>query len=356
MTFVQNLQLTNFRNFENLNLVFDKNIILVIGPNGSGKTNLLESISCITPGRGLRGSSNHDICKIGTNFWHINALVETNVGISQLHLEYDHIHHKKTLFFNEKKINLNELAGLTSSIWVTPQMDGLFTLSASERRRFLDRLTLGLNPEHASFVIQYEKYQKERLNILTHNISNDSWLSIIESDMAKLSVTIIKNRLHTIQKLNNNMDQIDPIFPRALIALESPLLEIIDDQELIRNKLQYFRNLDRESGRTNFGANKADFNTYYNNEKEIPAALASTGQQKSLLISILMAYQNILSKAQDHKSVLLLDEIFVHLDKAKREVLGNFLSNYKGQIFITSTESETDSLLKDSSIIQFGIN
>ena len=352
MTLIQKLQLHNFRNFEFFAVDCSPGISLIIGPNGSGKTNLLEALSNLAPGRGIRGAHGQDMCKFGASGWHIESVLETKLGPANLHLSYDSLTKKKNLEFNSSKITLSELSNFTSAIWLTPQMDGLFMGSGSDRRRFLDRLVLANFSNHASLVSKYEKLQKERMNILENNISDDAWLNIIEQDMANLSMDITKNRLATVDLLNDNTRNIDSTFPKAHLALESPIIEYLDNIDYIRDKLKSYRFQDRESGKTNFGANKADFSTHYGNDN-IPARYCSTGQQKSLLISILMAHQIAISSGDSIMPVLLLDEVFVHLDDAKRECLAEFLLVNRSQVLITSTENEVELLLKNPNIIAF---
>lgn len=352
MTLIQKLQLNNFRNFESFSADFSHGISLIIGPNGAGKTNLLEAVSNLVPGRGIRGALGHDICKFGAGGWCIDAVLGTKLGPANFRLGYDLPTRKKHLEFNGNKITLSELSNFTSAIWLTPQMDGLFIGAASDRKRFLDRLVLANFLNHASLVTQYEKLQKERMNILENNILDDSWLSIIEKDMVSFSIDITKNRLATIDLLNDNIKNIDSTFPKAFLTLSSPLLEYLDAPESIADKFKNYRFQDKESGKTNFGANKVDFTTHYGIEN-IPANYCSTGQQKSLLISILMAHQIAVSKSNSIMPVLLLDEVFVHLDDKKRACLAEFLIVNKSQVLITSTESEVELLLKNPNIIAF---
>ena len=352
MTLIQKLQLNNFRNFESFSVDFSPGISLIIGPNGSGKTNLLEALSNLTPGRGIRGASAQDMCKFEANGWNIDSVLETKLGPANLRLGYDLFTKRKNLEFNSSKITLSELSNFTSAIWLTPQMDGLFIGPASDRRRFLDRLVFANFSNHASIVMRYEKLQKERMHILENNISDDSWLNIVEGDIANLSVDISKNRMATIDLLNNNIQNIDSTFPKARLTLVSPIIEYLDNIDQIIDKLRSYRFQDRESGKTNFGANKADFSTYYGHDNII-AHYCSTGQQKSLLISILMAHQIAISNKDSIMPVLLLDEVFVHLDDAKRACLAEFLIVNKAQVLITSTESELALLLKNHNLISF---
>ena len=352
MTLIQKLQLTNFRNFDSFSIDFQPGITLIIGPNGSGKTNLLEAASSLAPGRGLRGAAGHDLCKIGTDGWNITSNLHTKLGLASLSLSYDALTKKKNLEFNDRKIPLGELVNFTSAIWLTPQMDGLFTASSSDRRRFLDRLVLANFSNHAELVSKYEKQQRERMQVLENNSGDDSWLKIIETDMANLSVDITKNRITTVGYLNDNIKNIDSNFPKARIEFVSVIEEHIDDIDAIIDKFRSYRFQDKESGKTNFGAGKTDFKTYYGNG-DIPAEYCSTGQQKSLLITILMAHQIALSSKDSVMPILLLDEVFVHLDDEKRAALADFLLVNKAQVLITSTESQLEMLLKSPNIVSF---
>jgi len=352
MTLIQKLQLNNFRNFESVALDFVPGISLIIGENGAGKTNLLEALSHLTPGRGIRGASAQDMCKFDSDGWNLDAVFDTKLGPANLCLGYDLLLKRKNLEFNGNKITISELANFTSSIWLTPQMDGLFIGAASDRRRFLDRLVLANSANHISLVSQYEKLQKERMHILENHISDDAWVSIVERDMANLCIDITKNRLATVDLLNDNIQNIDSTFPKARLKLDSLITEYLDNIDRVIDKFRMNRLQDREAGKTYFGANKADFSAYYGHDN-ISAHFCSTGQQKSLLISILMAHQIATSKQDSIAPMLLLDEVFVHLDDAKRGCLAEFLLSNKAQVFITSTESELSLLLKSSNIILF---
>ena len=351
MTYIQKLQLTNFRNFESFSTEFPHGISLIIGPNGTGKTNLLEAISTLTPGRGLRGAQGADMCKMGTDGWYIAANLETKLGPANLNLGYDTATKRKSLTFNDRKITLGELSNFTSAIWLTPQMDGLFAASNSERRRFLDRLVFANFPNHASLVTKHDKLQKERMDILETS-NEDAWLSILERDMAEMASSITHNRLATIGLLNEHIKNIDSTFPKALLRLESPIIDLLENLDFIADKLRSQRLQDKESGKTHFSANKADFTAFYGPE-QIPAHYCSTGQQKSLLISIIMAHQIAIALSSAILPILLLDEIFVHLDDAKRAALAEFLLVNKAQVLITSTESEAILLLNSPNIIKF---
>jgi len=340
------LELTNYRNFVSEKFEFEKGVSLIIGPNGIGKTNILESISILAPGRGLRSSKPEEIVRHEENAWNISALCEGNLGAARLDVSYSSISAKKQVNFNDSKISSNELTNFINVIWLTPQMDGIFLGSPSERRKFLDRMTFSKHTNHASLVSKYEKLQRERMQILEKSGSN-SWLEIIEKEMADLAIGITENRLGTINNVNKDISNIDPIFPKAKLELEGKIVEFFDKEnrlDLILEEFKANREKDKYSGRNHFGVQKSDMQTFYD-KKNIPAHNCSTGEQKALLTSIILAHQ----LASNNRPLLLLDEIFVHLDENRRKALGEFLLFNGAQTFITSTDIETKNYL-DSAV------
>ncbi|MGV2431878.1 MAG UNVERIFIED_CONTAM: DNA replication/repair protein RecF [Rickettsiaceae bacterium] len=347
---VRTIDLNNYRNFENRKFIFEPDISIIIGPNGAGKTNLLEAISLFTPGKGLRNALPEAITKFETNSWNISAICNSKLEEAALDIVYSKDIGKKTLCFNGTKISNSELSNFMNIIWLTPQMDGLFLGSPSERRKFLDRMVFSSIKNHAQIINKYEYHQKERLKILETNPQDNQWLDIVEKSMADLAVTIIENRLGVIYKINQNLSIIDSAFPKAKLELESDIINILDKENPIEHIMVEFRRnrtKDQISGRTNFGPQKCDMRTYYGTTN-IPAEDCSTGEQKALLISIIIAKQ--LSELE--KPILLLDEIFVHLDEERRKSLGEFLVSNKSQVFITSTEIDIANYLSQVSIIE----
>lgn len=344
---LKKLHLANYRNFESKDLEFDGAISLIIGNNGIGKTNILEAISMLSPGRGIRSAKPEEIVKYEEKFWNISAICEGGLGAAKLDLEYSSENHKKKVSFNDSKISNSELANFISVIWLTPQMDGIFLGSPSNRRKFLDRMVFSLHPNHASLVSKYEKLTRERMKILEEN-GADSWVEIVEREMTSLAITITKHRLELISIINKDIEQIDPIFPHAHLELESKMTELLekeDSTEAIMAEFKNSRAKDRITGRNHFGAQRADLKTIYKT-KNIQASDCSTGEQKALLTSIILAQQI----SSTNKPILLLDEIFVHLDENRRKALGEFLVSNKAQTFVTSTDEEISQYLSNSAL------
>jgi DNA replication and repair protein RecF len=332
------LHLSNYRNLESKFLEFTHDITLIIGDNGLGKTNLLESISMLSPGRGLRNCPPDEICNPRNENWAISARLESNLGEAEVNVTYSLDNSRKNIQFNGAKISNHELSNITNMIWLTPQMEGLFLGNPGDRRRFLDRMVYGIHRDHASKVSKYEKLQRERIKILETNENDDSWLSIIEKELAELGLEIIQNRLNTIDNINKNIEALESAFPKARIELDGRIVELIkgeDTLDSIMSEFKSYRQRDKFSGRTNFGAGKCDMLVFYET-KNMPAKSCSTGEQKALLISIITAQQIGL----ELKPILLLDEVFVHLDDKRRGFLADFLVQNGAQAIITSTEAE----------------
>lgn len=346
---LKELHLLNYRNFETKHLKFKENIVIIVGDNGVGKTNLLESMSLLSPGRGLRHCAPDEICKDNQTDWEISSILDTNLGLAEIEVSYSAKDSRKIVQFNDSKISNSELSNITNIIWLTPQMDGLFLGSPGDRRRFLDRMVFSVYRDHASKVLKYEKLQRERIKILETKENDDAWLSIIEKEMTELAINIIQNRLDVIHNINRNIENLDSAFPKAKIELEgriSDLMEQEEPYEQILAEFKSFRMKDKFSGRTNFGAGKCDMLVFYES-KNMPAKSCSTGEQKALLISIITAQQISL----DQKPILLLDEVFVHLDEKRRQFLADFLSKNGAQAIITTTEEDLSNLFENVEVM-----
>lgn len=332
---LQKLHINNYRNFESQQFIFESDIAILVGPNGIGKTNILEAISLLSPGRGLRGARPEEIIKHNEDHWKISALCRGELGEAKLDLSYTE--GKKKAHFNDSKIPNSELSNFINIIWLTPQMDGLFLGAPADRRKFLDRIVFSSHSNHASLVSKYEKLQRERMKILESNGAS-SWLDIIEKEMADLAISITKNRLGIIGRINKNMEEIDPAFPHARLQLDSQISEFLEKDnpmDSILSELASNREKDKYAGRNLFGVQKSDMNCFFE-PKNILARNCSTGEQKALLISIILAQQI----SQKNKPILLLDEIFVHLDENRRKALGEFLLSNKAQLLLTSTDDD----------------
>lgn len=339
---LQALSLKNYRNFDNLDLRFGDKLVFIIGENGSGKTNILESISLLSPGRGIRFARFEEIIKNGCSSWHSKFTLQSKLGLAEITNNFT-LHTSRTLAYNGSKISSNELTKLTSIIWLTPQMEGIFLDTSSERRRFLDRIVYSFDPLHARRINKYEHYQSQRLRALVQeNGCSDLWLKGIEESMSKSAEEIDQKRREIINIMQSSIDNLHTAFPRAQLAITNLLLEPKDTSSdfvgYYSDKLKDYRQKDKYSGKTNFGVHKTDFIVSYKDKNQL-AKYCSTGEQKAMLISIMLSQIDCLKNNARIMPILLLDEIFVHLDERRKDYLLDYIIDSQMQSFITATET-----------------
>lgn len=367
---VTRLTLTDFRNYAFLRVNAELSPIVITGDNGSGKTNILEAISFLTPGRGIRGSRLADIKRItpaiipneyspteisNTN-WAVSAKVQklgeefdlgTAVEKSAREYEDDDVRsfdRRIVKIEGMKSSSQTELGKYISAIWLTPQMDRLFRGGSQPRRSFLDRLVYAFDVEHAKRTATFEHYYKEWYQLLKTGTPDNHWLFSLEDNMASLGVAIAAARREQIAKLNNFIEhEPDDVFPNVRLELDGSIEKLLDEKPAIEVE-DYYRNK-LFSQRRNIlyndnidGVNRTDFKVYYQ-KKHMPAELCSTGEQKSLLISIILAQTKCQTLDKGFAPVLLLDEVVAHLDDAKREALISKIRDLNVQAWITSTDA-----------------
>lgn len=339
--YVQRLNLKNYRNFEQFEINTTSAPIVLIGENGSGKTNILEALSHLFPGKGIRGARLDDTCKIGESSWRINSLLQSKIGIAEIQIQYYRETNKRSVEFNGSKIPNNELSKVSSIIWLIPQMDGLFLDGISNRRRFLDRIVYSFEPKHSSNVNKYEYLVQERSRFLAEDSSDSNWIKVIEQKIAEVSQEIAVTRIDALSKMQQVIDKFDNPFPKAILSIDSVIEEKLREskniQAYIEAQLLNDRLKDKISGRTNFGIHRSDF-VVTHLEKNQLAKFCSTGEQKALLISIILAQANSMIRDQKISPIMLLDELFVHLDNRRKEYLTEYLLTSNIQAWITATD------------------
>ncbi len=372
---VMRLTLTNFRNYPFLKINAQLCPIIITGENGTGKTNILEAISFLTPGKGLRGARLADvkrICpianeseyaptEIALNTWAVSSTIargeeEFDIGTAVEKSIKDSSYERRIVKIDDTKISSqSELGKYFSAIWLTPQMDRLFRGGSQPRRSFLDRLVYAFDLEHAKRTANFEHLYKEWFQLIKSGIKDNHWLASLEENMASLGVAIAAARREQIAKLNTFIEhEPDDIFPSVRLELdgliekmlnEKPALEVEDfyknslkDQ---RKNVLYNDNID--------GINRTDFKVFYR-KKHMPAELCSTGEQKSLLVSIILAQAKSQTLHQGFAPVLLLDEVVAHLDDIKREALLEKIRDLNLQAWITSTNPELFQSLKNDAL------
>lgn len=368
---ITRLTLTNFRNYQSLRLNTDLSPIIITGPNGTGKTNILEAISFLTPGRGLRGARLADIKRIPfedeeislINGWAVAADVvkgednfEIGTGVEKITREDDEntsIYDKRIVKIDGEKISSQgELGKYISAVWLTPQMDRLFRGGSQPRRSFLDRLVYAFDNEHAKRTASFEHLYKEWYHLLKTGKTDDYWLTSIEENMAGLGVAIAAARREQIAKLNNFIiHDPDDVFPSVLLELDGAVEKMLDNMSALEVEDKYREILKSQRKKvlyneTTEGVNRTDFRVYYH-KKSMPAELCSTGEQKSLLISIILAQTKLMMVDKGFNPIMLLDEIVSHLDEFKREALLQKINELNIQAWMTSTDAELFKSLKN---------
>lgn len=375
------LTLTDFRNYPFLRIEAPLKPVIVTGENGAGKTNILEAISFLTPGRGLRGARLADIkritpalvtseyqpTEIANTSWAVSATVqqgedEIDIGTaaekSVRETSDDDVKsfERRIVKINNQKVSSQaELGAYFSAVWLTPQMDRLFRGGSQPRRSFLDRLVYAFDLEHAKRTASFEHLYREWYQLLKSGRHDNTWLSSLEEQMAGLGVAIAAARREQIAKLNSFIEhEPDDIFPNVSMELDGKIEKLLDKMPAVEVEDAYMQML--KSQRKNVlyndtvdGINRTDFKVYYK-KKRMPAELCSTGEQKSLLISIILAQSKCQTLHQGFAPVLLLDEVAAHLDDVKREALLEKLRELQVQAWITSTDSELFSSLSGEAL------
>ena len=338
---VKTLSLTNFRNYKQARIEVGDRPVILVGENGAGKTNILEAISLLTPGRGIRRAKLLDIDNAG-NAWGINAEIIGINGAATIGTgRAPDSDTDKRLVKIDGKLNRGqaELGKHFACLWLTPQMDNLFIEGGTARRKFLDRLVYSFDSEHASRINAYDFAMRERNKLLQNGVRDAHWFIALENKMSEYGVAIAGARRHTLKYLTDAMELISPSFPHAKIALSGTVEDNNMSAEEFNSSLANNRHIDAGAGRTLIGVHRTQVEVSHI-AKNMAAENCSTGEQKALLISIVLAQAK--AGATWHKivPVLLLDEIVSHLDLARRNALFAELTSISAQAWLTGTDAE----------------
>jgi DNA replication and repair protein RecF len=348
---VRRLTLVNFRNYHAASLETAADMIVLVGPNGAGKTNLIEAISFLAPGRGLRRATLDEVAFAeGDGSWAVSAEIEGALGLATLGtgierpLEDDAALPRKCRIDREPVPSAAAFADHLRVVWLVPTMDSLFAGAASERRRFLDRLVLAVDAEHASRVNALERSLRSRNRLLEDPRPDSHWLDAVEHETAELAVAVAGQRVETVRRLGTVLaSRKDSAFPAAEIALDGWMEKLIPDhpaieiEERYRSVLRDNRSRDAAAGRTLDGAHLTDLKVVYA-PKGVAAAEASTGEQKALLIGLVLAHSRLIAEMTTFAPVLLLDEVVAHLDPARRTALYAELAQLDNQVWMTGAD------------------
>jgi len=344
---LRRLQLTQFRSYAALDWRPASPIAVVTGPNGSGKTNLLEAVSLLVPGRGLRGAKAVDLPRHGAGAWAVAAEIERD-GIAYdvgTGTPPDGASDRRVFRLNGATPRSGaEVAALVSAVWITPQMDRLFQEGASGRRRFLDRLTWALEPGHAREVSAFEQAMSGRNRLLAEGGADPAWLTGLEDSMARHGVAVAAARRQLVARLDAAAGAMRG-FPAARVVLACPVADrlaampAVLAEDWLRERLAEDRGRDAQSGGAALGTHRADM-LIEDRETGLAAAQASTGQQKALLVGIILAHAQAIAEARGAPPLLLLDEPAVHLDEGRRRLLFAALADGPAQALLTGTDGD----------------
>jgi len=378
---VAQLTLTNFRNYEFLRLDANPTPVVLTGPNGSGKTNILEAISYLSPGRGMRSSKLSDIKRQIPNIandvlddyspfgfatatsWAVSAEVKKAddnlsiaTGVESAFKDFNGINNRNyekriSKLNNEKLTNQSELSRYITTVWLTPDMDRLFKGPVQPRRRFLDRLVFAFDNEHAKIVSNYEHSLKEWSLILKSGKIDNNWLLTLEENIASFGVAIAASRRNLVSKLNRFIEkENDDIFPNVILKLDGIIEDMLDKMPAIEVEDKFKSLLLKQRRNVTYneavdGTHRTDLKVFHQSKK-MPAELCSTGEQKALLISVVLAHAKSLAMTKGFSPILLLDEIIAHLDDKKREALLSKILELNIQAWMTGTDIESFNSLK----------
>ena len=359
------LTLTAFRNYAGLRLETDCLKLALTGPNGAGKTNLLEAISLLAPGRGLRNAPYEELARHGGSSWAIAGEITGPTGSVLLgtgwsgESESEGMAQGRIVLIDGQSVKSPSALGQYMRVlWLTPAMDRLFAGPASERRRFLDRMVAAFDPEHAARVTAFERVMRERNLLLEESRPDPSWLSSLEAQMAETAIAIAAARITAIEMLRTHIEEgrEGSAFPWSVVGIEGEVERLLDAMPAVRAEDEYrmmlrdSRGPDRAAGRTLSGPHRSDF-VVYHGPKDMPAEQGSTGEQKALLIGLILAQCRAVKRESRMFPVLLLDEVVAHLDRGRRHDLFAALSALGCQAWMTGTDAELFSGLGEYSAV-----
>jgi len=348
---VRRLTLNNFRNYHAASLETGAKTIVLVGPNGAGKTNLIEAISFFAPGRGLRRANLDEVAfSEGDGSWAASAEIEGALGLATLGTGIERPFEDGATTLRKCRIDREPVGSAAAFadhlrvVWLVPAMDTLFVGAPSERRRFLDRLALAVDAEHGSRVNALERSLRSRNRLLEEARPDAHWLDAVEHETAELAVAVAGQRVETVRRLDGVLaSRRASAFPPAEIALDGWMEKLIPEhpaieiEERYRAVLRDNRARDAAAGRTSDGPHLTDLKVTYAH-KGIAAADASTGEQKALLIGLVLAHGRLIAEMTGFAPILLLDEIVAHLDPARRAALHVELAQLGGQVWMTGAD------------------
>jgi len=330
------LTLSHFRSHRLTRLALDGRPIAIHGPNGAGKTNILEAVSLLSPGRGLRRATADELIRrpeaIG---WKISAEVQAQAQHHELETSAEP-GQPRQVRINDKTRPQIALGDIARIVWLVPAMDRLWIEGADGRRRFLDRIAMSFEPAHASAVLAYEKAMRERNRLLKDMVRDAHWYTVLERQMAEAGTQIMHQRRAALARLEAAQNGAETSFPAAALSLTHPDHDLPDTADDLAAALAESRANDLRAGRTLIGPHRVDLKATYST-KGVAAAQCSTGEQKALLISLVLTNSRALAEDTGAPPLILLDEVSAHLDAERRTALYDEICALRAQAWMTGT-------------------
>jgi DNA replication and repair protein RecF len=349
---ITRLAVQNFRNYSQFSLDSDAKNIVLTGANGIGKTNLLEAISLMAPGKGLRGARPQDWTKDGQSNWGISTTLEDGQRLGTASPIKPNATKRSITHEGAQLSSQAQLAEFMAVVWLTPQMDGLFLGDSSSRRKFIDRLVYAINPDHAVRLYRYEHALRQR-NKLLKDKASPALIRALHPVLVAEGVAIAAARLENTEQLNHAIDQTDTTFPLPHLdwsgQVENWLQEkdALSVEEIYRAQLDSQIDEDRIIGQTRIGVHRSDVLATHR-AKKIPAFQCSTGEQKALLLSLVLAHAQWLKHwHKDRPLILLMDDVTAHLDPDRRQEMFDWITSLPVQTWFTGTEDDVFTPLRD---------
>ncbi|SLN20964.1 DNA replication and repair protein RecF [Roseivivax jejudonensis] len=333
------LTLSHFRSHKRAVLALDARPVALFGPNGAGKTNLLEAVSLFSPGRGMRRAAAQDIARRPESLgWKVAGTLA--VGTTQHEISFvSEAGAPRSVRIDDKTAPQVALGRLARVLWLVPAMDRLWIEGAEGRRRFLDRMALSFFPEHGEASLDYEKAMRDRNRLLKDQVRDPAWYRALEAQMARAGAQIHRNRTATLERIDAAQANAHTAFPRAGLTLTQTEGEMPEGEDALRVALEDSRARDLQAGRSLVGPHRADLHGVFA-AKGVPASDSSTGEQKALLISLILANARALADEIGAAPLLLLDEVAAHLDAGRRASLYDEIVALGAQAWMTGTGPE----------------
>ncbi len=357
---IEKVTLTNFRSHKNTDLNTPESNVVLFGENGSGKTNILEAISLFSPGRGLRGAVNQDLITVDKiiDSFEIKILIKYKTGYVTLYKKFLNSKKKESYYLADgEKISSNELLNYLRIIWITPVMEKVMLQSNTEKRNFFDRLIFNIEKKHLRNIRQLDKLFKERITLIQNHPSNEEWISIVEEKIANLSFELLETRKNVLSLINNKLGKIAEPFSSCNIEFfyNYESANYVDSgKEFIseyRDQLKFNRTIDAEINKTSINVNKAVVSIWKNKERKLESKDCSTGEQKSMLIAIIISVAKLIKEYDSFRApIILIDEAMAHLDEFHKNQLLLELENINSQAWFTGVSKELFSNINDQTV------